>query len=90
MSARTLIPVAMMSALLITTAAFAQTGGASGSPGATAPGNPSAPAAGGAAPNTTGSGMSSPKPKSAGSITDPAVHRSVNSDELTEHAIPEL
>ena len=59
MSARTLVPVAMVSVLLMTTAAFAQTGG---SPGATAPGNPSAPAAGGAAPNTTGSGMSSPNP----------------------------
>jgi hypothetical protein len=32
------------------------------SPGTTAPGNPSAPAAGGAAPNTTGSGMTSPNP----------------------------
>ena len=40
MSARTLVPVAMVSALLMTTAAFAQTGGAGGSPGATAPGNP--------------------------------------------------
>ena len=61
MSARTLIPVAMVSAALMTTAAFAQTG-TGGSPGATAPGNPSAPAAGGAAPNTTGSGMTSPNP----------------------------
>jgi hypothetical protein len=69
MSARTLVPVAMVSALLMT-AAFAQTGGAGGSPaggaggspGATAPGNPGAPAAGGAARNTTGSGMSSPNP----------------------------
>ena len=61
MSARTLVPVAMVSVLLMTTAAFAQTGG---SPGATAPGNPSAPAAGGAAPNTTGTGMSSPKIRS--------------------------
>jgi hypothetical protein len=60
MSAKTLVPVAMVSALLMTTAAFAQTGGAGGSPGTTAPGNPSAPAAGGAAPNTTGSGMTSP------------------------------
>jgi hypothetical protein len=59
MSATRLVPAAMVSALLMTTAAFAQTGGA-GSPGATTPGNPSAPAAGGAAPNTTGSGMSSP------------------------------
>ena len=42
MSARILIPVAMVSAVLMTTAAFAQTGGAGGSPGATAPGNPSA------------------------------------------------
>jgi hypothetical protein len=41
MSARTLVPVAMVSALLMTTAAFAQTGGAGGSPGATAPGNQS-------------------------------------------------
>jgi len=55
-----LVPAAMVSALLMTTAAFAQTGGAGGSPGTTASGNPSAPAAGGAAPNTTGSGTSSP------------------------------
>jgi hypothetical protein len=32
MSARTLVPVAMVSVLLMTTAAFAQTGGAGGSP----------------------------------------------------------
>ena len=36
MSARTLIPVAMVSAALMTTAAFAHTG-TGGSPGATAP-----------------------------------------------------
>ena len=62
MSARTLVPVAMVSVLLMTTAAFAQTGSTGGSPGATAPGNPSVPAAGGTAPNTTGSGMGSPSP----------------------------
>jgi hypothetical protein len=60
MSARMMVPAAMVSALLMTTAAFAQTGSPGGSPGATAPGNPSAPAAGGAAPNTTGSGVGSP------------------------------
>jgi hypothetical protein len=62
MSARTLIPVAMVSAVLMTTAAFAQTGGAGGSPGATAPGNPSAQGSGVTTPNTTGSGMTSPNP----------------------------
>jgi hypothetical protein len=62
MSARTVIPLAMVPALLMTTAAFAQTGGAGGSPGATAPGNPSVPATGGVAPNTTGSGTTSPNP----------------------------
>lgn len=62
MSARTLIPVAMMSAVLMTTAAFAQTGGAGGSPGATAPGNPGAQGSGRTTPNTTGSGMTSPNP----------------------------
>lgn len=37
MSVRTMIPVAMVSAALMTTAAFAQTGGAGGNPGAPAP-----------------------------------------------------
>ena len=60
MSARCLIPVAMLSAALITTAAIAQTGGAGGSPGVTAPGNPGVPGAGPATPNTTGSGLTAP------------------------------
>jgi hypothetical protein len=75
MSARTLVPVAMVSALLMTTAAFAQTSGAGGSPGATAPGNPGAPAAGGAAPNTNGSGMSSPNPTVPNANINPALVR---------------
>ena len=60
MSVRFLIPVAMLSAALITTAALAQTGGAGGSPGATAPGNPGVQGAGPATPNTTGSGVTAP------------------------------
>jgi hypothetical protein len=48
----------MVSALLMTTAAFAQTGGA-GSPGATAPGNPGVQGSP-ATPNTTGSGTTLP------------------------------
>jgi hypothetical protein len=60
MSARCLIPVAMLSAALISIAAIAQTGGAGGSPGVTAPGNPSVPGAGPATPNTTGSGLTAP------------------------------
>ena len=60
MSARCLIPVAMLSAALISTAAIAQTGGAGGSPGVTAPGKPSVPGAGPATPNTTGSGLTAP------------------------------
>jgi hypothetical protein len=59
MSVRTMIPVAMVSAALTTTAAFAQTGGAGGNPGAPAPGNPGMQGSP-TTPNTTGSGMTSP------------------------------
>jgi hypothetical protein len=59
MSVRTMIPVAMVSAALMTTAAFAQTGGAGGNPGAPAPGNPGMQGSP-TTPNTTGSGMTSP------------------------------
>ncbi len=84
MSARTLVPVAMVSALLMTTAAFAQTGGAGGSPGATAPGNPSAPAAGGAAPNTTGSGMTSPNPTVPNTIINPGTGQKYDPSNLND------
>jgi hypothetical protein len=60
MSVRFLIPVAMLSAALIATAALAQTGGAGGSPGATAPSNPGVQGAGPATPITTGSGVTAP------------------------------
>jgi hypothetical protein len=58
MSVRTMIPVAMVSAMLMTTAALAQTGGG-GNPGAAAPGNPGMQGSP-TTPNTTGSGMTTP------------------------------
>ena len=84
MSARTLLPVAMVSALLMTTAAFAQTGGTGGNPGATAPGNPGAPAAGGAAPNTTGSGMTSPNPTVPNTTINPGTGQKYDPSNLND------
>ncbi len=84
MSARTLLPVAMVSALLMTTAAFAQTGGAGGSPDAPAPGNPGAPAAGGAAPNTTGSGMTSPNPTVPNTTINPGTGQKYDPSNLND------
>ena len=84
MSPKTLVPVAMVSAVLMTTAAFAQTSGAGGSPGATAPGNPNAPAGGGAAPNTTGSGMTSPNPTVPNANINPSTGQKYDPSNLND------